>query len=197
MLISNVEIPLLTSNESAQKLLEFAEHLNIIGPVILQLTNLINSSDIQSEDKKKSIFEVESARDLLEKICQTSGHYLLDSLSIENDQLAAKLLDEGLNIAFFNVPPFEDFVEKLEVGNDSKSQFRDTLKSFPRSRIGLSLPQDISLATVIINSYRDIVGHFIYRSLNLFLKLLKLIILLDFLCLICLHTCTTPSTKQR
>jgi hypothetical protein len=44
----------LTSNES---LLEFAEHLNII-PVILQLTNLINSSDIQSEDKKKSIFEV-------------------------------------------------------------------------------------------------------------------------------------------
>ena len=45
---------------------------------------------------------------------------------------------------------------------------RDILSTFPRTRVGLILPSDVSAAVNMVNQFRDVAAHFLYRYHRVF-----------------------------
>ena len=144
MLIPIVGIPLSESlnEETKATLVTFIEHIGILGPVLLKV------QDIFAERES-------SALELVQLAAQSTACYI-DGLSIDNDELATKLLDKGAHIVFFKTSD-EDMLQSK------------VLSSLPRNRVGLNSSADvITLANMleIVQKCREFTGNFIFRSVQ-------------------------------
>ena len=79
--------------------------------------------------------------------------------SIDDDEIVTKLLDNGLQVAFFTY--------SKEMSIDEKELLKKVAKSLPRSRIGIHITEPIHADSVIItdaiNQFSDVVSHFIFQ----------------------------------
>ena len=144
MLIPIVDIPLSGSlnEEVSASLVTFISHIGILGPVLLKVQN------ISSEQESLSLELVQSAT-------QSTACYV-EGLSIDNDDLATKLLDRGAHIVFFKTSDEEALQSKV-------------LASLPRTRVGLNCSADtITVANMldIVGKSREYSGNFLFRSVD-------------------------------
>eukprot|EP01041_Mallomonas_annulata_P004061 gene4062-8076_t len=140
MIIPIVSLSRSKTTQSAEKDLElktFIEYLGLLGPVILQNHNTIDSN---------VRFPCEN--------WSTLADCLLDGfLSCEIEQ-ATKLLDSGLHVIFFNNQP------------DAVDTTKDELSTLPRNRVGLSspeIPADFTYVQDVIREYSVVADNFIFK----------------------------------
>lgn len=144
MLLSCIDIPSLVDQTEVKNLafLDFISHMNVVGSVLLTLPPDYSSEHTDENENMKRLADG--------KVC------LLDGLTIAQDAAATKMLDAGYQVIFLDIIPPEGEVIDYEA-------LREILKTFPRTRIGLNLPNDPKLAAKLISDYRDLIGHFLYK----------------------------------
>ncbi|KAJ1415740.1 hypothetical protein B484DRAFT_482054 [Ochromonadaceae sp. CCMP2298] len=137
MLISSVELLPAAgiSAEGRKAVVAFLEHMSILGTVLLQFPGKTNAK--QSEDLNYLLSIIRSIP------------AMVDNLPLTEDTLVTQLLDEGLRVAFFELDP-------------ETALFKDTLKTFPKSRVGLTVT-DLAVVLDTIKEYEHIVGHFLVK----------------------------------
>ena len=136
-----VDIPSSESlnEEQTTSLVTFISHIGILGPVLLRLQDDIVEAD-------------SAAVKVVQSVTQLTACYV-EGLSIDNDELATKLLDKGAHIVFFN--------PSAEIELQSK-----VLSSLPRARVGLNFSTDaITTANMlqIVGDCREYAGNFLFR----------------------------------
>jgi hypothetical protein len=127
------------ANEDKAAELNFLQHVGILS---MPLIHVSDKNDVKVSDSLNFLLQVVS-----------SLPCIIDGLSLSDDSLVAKLLDEGLRIACF------EHTADIQL-------FNDLLSTFPRSRIGFSFVGDaVSVSTTadLISAYRDRVGNFIIK----------------------------------
>lgn len=140
MLIPSIEIPGAASVNEADNafVIDFAKHAGVIGPVLMRLPTGFSGE--------------ESVVDLISCLVHVTPAHI-DGFDVDNDELVTSLLDDGLNVAYFNI------TEEHEL-------LRQVLKSLPRSRVGLSMRSNASSLEEIrgiVEEYREVAGHFIFK----------------------------------
>lgn len=146
MLLSCIDIPSVSeqTEEKNKSFLDFINHMAILGSVLLNLPHDYSTESVAENDYIKTIVSSKSC--------------FLDGLTPDQDAAATKLLDAGLHVVFFNVFPSSESSDTLD-----HKVLREILSTFPRSRIGLILPNDPTFVSKLVQEYRDIVGNFLYK----------------------------------
>lgn len=180
-LVASVELPgnaTVRSDEADAQLLAFLHQVGVLGPVILNL-----SEDINSSTKPSSLDTIKALLYASSTLCP----YYLEGLALDNDEIATLLLDSGLSVVFFNSCTADNIQEK--------ELLIRVLKSFPKERVGLTfrtqpqtlhdsqtsshpppppsspssasssstLPLSIEEINNVIEEYGDVCGHFIFN----------------------------------
>ena len=141
MLIPIVEVPSsnVLSEELTCSLLTFISHIGILGPVLLKVQDITAATET-------------AALELVQSATQATACYI-QGLTIDNDELATKLLDKGAHIIFFDPSAEEELQSKV-------------LGSLPRARVGTNCSaDDVTLANMleVIGKCREYSGNFLFR----------------------------------
>lgn len=133
MIIPATCLPTLAESIDAKnvELCDFISHIGIISPVLLQIKVSIENYD------ETLLVNITS---------KTPCHFT--GLSIQDDQMITKLLDNGLRLAILSVPA--DFSSGMNV-----------ISTFPRNRVGLECSYNEAAATIA--KYREYIGHFVIK----------------------------------
>ena len=141
MIFSYINIPSVSEQtvEKNEAFLNFSSHLAILGSIILNLPGDHSDSNEEENEYIKTLLGRNSC--------------FVESLNPQQDKIATIFLDAGARVVFFTTTTDDD-TSKVE---------EDILSTFPRSRIGILLPQDPNMVQQVVQKYKNIAGHFLYK----------------------------------
>lgn len=122
---------------------DYINQVAIMGSVMLSMRSELGDTEDESTEMIK----------VIESVVKES-RFLLCGLSVYRDDLVTKLLDSGLQVAFF------DYESK------DRNILDRVLKSFPRTRIGITVPidnLDAEIFRLMISQYGTSAHNFLFR----------------------------------
>jgi phosphoribosyl-AMP cyclohydrolase len=126
------------SGEKDEELIAYLRKSALISTTQLKLPN--------------AILLDQSSLDFLNQIIHI-GPCNVQGLVLDSDEIAVKLLDNGLHVAFFDTADETELLKKV-------------LKSFPRSRVGVCFPDsalEIDQMISLVDEFTDYCGHLSFK----------------------------------
>ena len=144
MLVTLVDFPIVLNDSSNLTFLEYLSRVSLISTILLKLP--------------KGIVFDEKVTKLLHAIF-SMGTCFCKGFTADDDDNVTKLLDNGLQVAYFTY--------SLDMPIEEKTLLKKVVKSLPRSRVGIHFSQsihsdDANMAETVA-FFSDVVSHFNFK----------------------------------
>lgn len=144
MLVTLVDFPSILNDSLNSAFFEYLSRASVLSTILLKIPQGIDFNE-KFTSTLQTIFLL--------------GVTNAEGFRIDDDEIVSKLLDNGLQVAYFTYS-----VDMLAV---EKELLKKVLKSLPRSRVGLSLNESSAatstLMTETIHEFNDFASHFNFK----------------------------------
>lgn len=143
MLITSVEFPPILNDSFNTTFLEYLSRVSVLSTLLLKFPKKVSPGTYS----------------FIEQYISSMGIAFAEGFSMDDDENVTKLLDSGLQVAFFTY--------SKDMSTDELEILKKVAKSLPRSRIGICLNEPINPDSMImsetISQFSDVVSHFSFK----------------------------------